>query len=334
MIPLFENNNIYSIILKFILKCYVIFGIDFGYVKHKSVYSKYVLVFPSIILCVAMNYLLPYKNNFNILIITENIYVGAYILITLLFTRNNVVNLNVTVRTLQRELQYLDSKLKCFTVAEYVDKRVLIALALTICQRLLCLLTYCYLTNHCVSIPILFAVFYSVVVVIDSVTIVNAYVLYSIYQRLAILTSNVKYSNGNNTFPLVLLYRTICEVSVKYKNIFDSVVSFNILTSKFIGRVASPGVTVFCILIVSTCELLMPFLRKEMFSHNTLSRTDIVLLGCGMESSTNALLLYVEELVSRVHITSTRLTFLFVSVLGSNSAHDSKCNDYYLSNLC
>lgn len=217
--------NPYTNILIFILKFHVIFEIDFGFINHKSVYTKCFLIFPCILKCLVVNYLL-FNENFPVIInIGRCGYIVAYAFYVIIFTKNNIIS-KVTLKCFRTDLQRIDLKLNCFSAAEYVDKKVLIALILIICIRLTRSIIFCTMTYHnCSSALVSVIITHSIIFTVESVTVINAYVFYSIYYRLFNLTSRVANCN-ESVFPFNNLYRMIGDMAYKYKSAFDAVVSY------------------------------------------------------------------------------------------------------------
>lgn len=237
MVLYFEYNNIYSNILVTVLKYLVFVGFDFGFFKHKSIVTKCLVVLPCLIQCVTFAI---FSTNIRIGIeVIQIIYVVAYICYVLVITRNNVLNPNMTLNFLRRELQYIDLKLKCSSAAEYVDKRLLIVFSLIFCQRLSRICIFCFMTgricgNSSVSMTLIFFIFFYV----EIITAINAYVFYAIYHRLVVLTSIVNICDGS-LYQLIRLYVFISNIAGKYTSTFNAVVSWN--TVFFISWSGSNG---------------------------------------------------------------------------------------------
>lgn len=212
----------YSNLFVFLLKCYILFGIDFGFCKHKTVYSKYCLVLPCIIQCLVYYYY--YDTYPGIIQLIQHIYTVAYVLYVIIITKNVILISNNSVYHFRTELYNIDFNLKCFSASEYVDKKVLLVLIAMLFQKVL-RFTVIYSKYHLNSSTIIpTAYIYSVIIPIEAIFVINTYIFYSIYNRLTILTSNVNNTIGS-ILPFIHLYRSISNVAVKYKSAFDPVVS-------------------------------------------------------------------------------------------------------------
>lgn len=203
----------------------VVFGYDFGYFEYNSTKIKYiarsVCVLQSLILT---SFLL--SNMFLTMNTTDASWIGNLVLKHFLFVLIFAfVPSDTALSEFQFKINDIDLALKSDEACSGVQKRFIFTLILFMIYRLTAIL--CFILKNGIYLQPAWIVFiyFPMVLVLETVTVINIFIFYSIYRRVIILKKIVQLVNVKNIRQYRFLYKLIADVCEQYKIIFDPIVS-------------------------------------------------------------------------------------------------------------
>lgn len=216
-----KKNKLFTVMSLLYQILFILGGMDHGFFRYKIVPVKVVKLY-SFILCVALN-ITAFINIIFVSslfryswLISVVIKYDLYIL-HLIFLRNNNYFFN-----LFEDLSVIDSKSGIGSSTD-VEMKLLISCFGWICVQSFSSLTYCYITQWCIS-TVRYSVANLMAICSDLFILTYAFMFYTIYSRMKQLSILLTKTESEFSTPQCI-YRLYVDTIEKYKKAFDQTVS-------------------------------------------------------------------------------------------------------------